>query len=347
MYHAAAMKAYELRDKALLRVLRLPEGMLRRISGGTTTLEGRTLDVQAQMFCFLAGRFAPHVADMTPEGVRLQGDQDGPMVNGPIRPVRGIRDFDLGEGVRARWYVAYGAPTPCPLVVYFHGGGFVGGSIISHDNVARILADEARCAVLSIDYRLAPEHKFPAAFDDAVRAYRWACDNAEMLGADPARIAVAGDSAGGNLSAVVSRAARDRGFQMPALQVLIYPATDFTRSMPSHGTFGKGFFLDTRSIDYYLGHYGADARDERASPLLGKTFDRLPRAIVLTSGFDPLVDEGDEYAKRLTAAGIEVTHVRHDSLIHGFVNMMGAIEGGRLALIDLARQVRLAVAQNT
>jgi acetyl esterase len=338
------LKLHEVRDKALLRFLHLPGGMLRRISGGTTTIEGRTLDVQAQTFCFLASRFAPHVADMTPEGVRRQANEDGPLVNGAIRPVRGIRELDLGDGVRARWYLPYGAPEPCPLVVYIHGGGFVSGSIVSHDNVARIIADEGRVAVLSIEYRLAPEHKFPAAVDDAIRAYQWARDNAAMLGCDPARIAVAGDSAGGNLSAVVSRAARDRGFPMPALQVLIYPATDFTRSLPSHTTFAKGFFLDARSIDYYLGHYAADPKDERASPLLAKTFDRLPRAIVVTSGFDPLVDEGDAYAEKLKSAGVEVTHIRHDSLIHGFVNMMGAIDAGRLALVDLARQIRVALA---
>lgn len=338
------MKAYELRDAALLRVLHLPESVLRRLSGGVTSLEGRTLDVQAQTFCFLASRLAPHVADMTPEQVRRQGYEDGPIVGGAPRAMRGLVDHDLGGGVFARWYLPYGAKKGGPFVVYFHGGGFVGGSIVSHDRTIRVLADESRIPVLSVEYRLAPEHKFPAAVEDAIRAYQWARENAEMLGGDPSRIVVAGDSAGGNLTAVVSRAARDLGLPLPVLQVLIYPATDLTRSLPSHRTFAKGFFLDARSIDYYLGHYGADPRNERASPLLAKSFDGLPPAIVLTAGFDPLVDEGEEYVKKLRAAGSKVIHVRHDSLIHGFVNMMGGIDAARDAVIGLARDVRAALA---
>jgi acetyl esterase len=337
------LKGYELRDNALLRILRLPQKALLRLSGGATQIEGRTLDAQAQMMCFLAERFAPHVANMTPDEVRRQGYEDGPIVGGAPRPMRGLRDFDLGGGVSARWYLPYGATKRGPLLLYIHGGGFVGGGIVSHDRTVRVLADESKLAVLSIEYRLAPEHKFPAPVEDAIRAYQWARENADVLDCDPSRIIVGGDSAGGNLSAVLSRACRDLGLPPPMLQVLIYPATDFTRAMPSQKTFAKGFFLDARSIDYYLAHYGAPVTDERASPLLAKTFDHLPPAIVVTAGFDPLVDEGDAYAKKLKEAGNRVVHIRHDSLIHGFVNMMAAIDAARDAVVSLGREIRAQI----
>jgi len=339
MYHALVLDLNRLRIRGLLAALKLSPKRLRRLSGGETVREGRTLDAQAQMFCFLARRLSPHVADLSPRQIRrvYEGSVD---LGGRPREMR-TRDFDLGSGLRARLYSPHDALSA--LIVFFHGGGFVAGSISSHDRPVRILADETRMPVLSVAYRLAPEHPFPAAVDDAFRAYRWARDNAAMLGANAARIAVAGDSAGGNLSAVVSRLAQGEGI-MPALQVLIYPATDLAHTLASHRTFGKGFFLDARSIDYYMSNYAADDRDERASPLFAKRFDGLPPAIVHTAGFDPLVDEGDAYAKKLADAGVRVVHTRHDSLIHGFINFTAAIDAARGALSSIAADVLTALA---
>jgi acetyl esterase len=342
MYHVFVRALDKLRNRALLCVLKLPEHALRRAAGGTITIQGRTLDAQAQMLCWLAARFEPHVADLSPARARLRMELGAESVGGASRAMRATRDFDLGEGVRARYYLPEGAGETGPLIVYYHGGGFVAGSIVSHDRVVRAIADESRLPVLSVDYRLAPEHPFPAAADDALRAYLWAREHAKVLRADPDRICLMGDSAGGNLSIVTCQAARDEGIPLPALQVPIYPATDFTCSMPSHRTFGDGFFLDRRSIDHYLDLYAADPLDPRASPLLAKRFDGLPRAIVVTAGFDPLVDEGDAYARKLSDAGVRVDHVRHDSLIHGFINMAGAVDAARSALVMLAKSVRAA-----
>ena len=341
----AVFDLHSVRNRVFLRLQHLPPHVLRRLSGGTTTVLGRTLDVQAQMLCFLVARVSPHAATLTPAVARQTLDRDAPTATGPIRPMRRVDDFDLGRGVRARWYLPKtAADARGPLIVYFHGGGFVTGSVESHDRFVRILADETGLRALSVEYRLAPEHPFPAAVDDALHAYSWALENADRLGADRARIAVAGDSAGGNLAAVVSRDARDRGLRLPALQVLLYPPTDLTRALESHRTFARGFMLDKRSLDYYHGLYAADARDERASPLLARSFHGLPPALVVTAGFDPLVDEGDAYALALAKAGTKVTHRRYDSLIHGFTLMSAAIDAAMEANLDLARDVRAALA---
>jgi acetyl esterase len=216
-----------------------------------------------------------------------------------------------------------------PLLVYFHGGGWTIGDLDTHDVPCRQLALAGDCAVLSVDYRLAPEHRFPAAVDDCVAATRWARAQAASLCIDAARIAVGGDSAGGNLAAVVAIAERDAGAPPLSAQLLIYPATDMRALAPSHRTNAQGYLLTADSIAYYRGHYMADEAswsDWRASPLLASDLTRLPPALVITAGYDPLRDEGRQYADALSAAGVRVQTVCFERQVHGFFAMSGVID---------------------
>ena len=217
--------------------------------------------------------------------------------------------------------------APPPVLVYYHGGGWVIGDLDTHDTLCRELANGSGCAVVSVDYRLAPEHRFPAAVDDAIAAARWVRREAAALKLDAERIAVGGDSAGGNLAAVVAIAARDAGEPPFAWQLLIYPATDQHRTAPSHASNGQGYLLTRDTMDYFTGHYIPDARlyaDWRASPLLHPDLSRLPPALVLTAGYDPLRDEGLAYAQKLSEAGTRATHLSFERQIHGFI-LMGKV----------------------
>ncbi|MDX6715384.1 MAG: acetyl esterase [Baekduia sp.] len=234
-----------------------------------------------------------------------------------------IAGADGSTPIPARLYAPHGAPTPGPLLVYYHGGGWVQGSVASHDASCRLLAHLAGVRVLSVDYRLAPEHPYPAAVDDAVAAYAWAVAHAERLGTDPARVAVGGDSAGGNLAAIVALHARDDdALPAAAFQLLIYPAVDLAEKAGSVATFADGFFLTERAMDWYVDKYVPDrARraEPQASPLRADDLSALPPAYVATCVPDPLRDEGEAYAARLRDAGVAVTHQRHGQL-HGFFN---------------------------
>jgi acetyl esterase len=211
-----------------------------------------------------------------------------------------------------------------PLLVFFHGGGFVVGDIESHDGLCRMIGDAA-IHVLSVDYRLAPEHKAPAAVDDCVAAYRWALGHAAELGADPSRIGVGGDSAGGNLAALVALRSRDEGIPQPALQVLLYPSLDLSAETRSRTLFSEGFFVSKLDSDWfrelYLGGTDLAADDARVSPLKAADLSGLAPALVLTAGFDPLRDEGNEYAAALRSAGVTVDHRQFDALTHGFASI--------------------------
>jgi acetyl esterase len=214
-----------------------------------------------------------------------------------------------------------------PALVFFHGGGWVIGDLETHDTLCRQLANGAGCAVLSVDYRMGPEHRFPAAVDDCVAALAWVAREAGALGLDASRIAVGGDSAGGNLAAVIALAARDAGGPSLAYQLLIYPATDMRRIAPSHAHNGQGYLLTSETIAWYHDHYIDDPRhdlDWRASPLLHADFANLPPALVLTAGYDPLRDEGLQYAQRLSEAGNRVSYVCFERQIHGFI-LMGRV----------------------
>jgi acetyl esterase len=250
------------------------------------------------------------------------------------------------DGTPLRVYRPLGsrADERLPVLVYFHGGGWVIGDLDTHDVLCRELATHAGCAVAAVDYRLAPEHRFPAAADDAIAATRWVRDHAGALALDPSRLAVGGDSAGGNLATVVALAARDAGDPPLAFQLLIYPATDMRRLTESHRTNGQGYLLTSDTIEYFTNHYldPAHYTDWRASPLLREDLAKLPPALVLTAGYDPLRDEGLAYADRLTAAGNVATQVCFDRQIHGFITMGRVIDEANAAVRVCAAELRKA-----
>ena len=229
-----------------------------------------------------------------------------------------------------------------PTLVYFHGGGYVIGGLGTHDGICRRIAKGGRCRVVAIEYRLAPEDPFPAAIDDGIAGFRWFAERADDFGIDSARMAVGGDSAGGNLSAVVSL--RTRGDRIrPALQVLIYPATDATRSLPSHTSMGTGFLLSAEVIDWYYDHYLAGDRELRrhpdVSPLLSPDVSNAPPALIYTAAFDPLRDEGEAYGKRLEESGVPVELHEIAGLPHGFLQLTRGVASADRAVDEIASRI--------
>jgi acetyl esterase len=234
-----------------------------------------------------------------------------------------------------------------PVLVYFHGGGWVIGDLDTHDTLCRELAIGSGCAVLAVDYRMGPEHRFPAAVDDCIAATRWVRDHAAELGVDASRLAVGGDSAGGNLATVVAISLRDAGDLPVRFQLLIYPATDQRRGWPSHTSNAQGYLLTADTMAYFHDHYIADKAqdlDWRASPLLHPDLSRLPPALVLTAGYDPLRDEALQYSHRLTLAGNRCTHVLFERQIHGFITMGRVIDEANDAVQTCAAALRRALA---
>jgi acetyl esterase len=256
---------------------------------------------------------------------------EGPL--GPI-PLRLYRPKDV-------------APTTAlPVLAYFHGGGWVIGDLDTHDVLCRQLTAEAGVSVVSVDYRLAPEHRFPAAVDDAWAATRWIAAHAAELAVDAGRLAVGGDSAGGNLATVVALLARDHGGPAIALQSLVYPVTDATMETRSYRDSGEGFLLTRDSMKWFLDQYlsrAADAGDWRVSPLRARSLEGLPPALVVTAGFDPLRDEGEAYAARLREAGVRVDAVCYGGMIHGFVPMGRLIDTGNRAVSFIGGALRQAL----
>ncbi len=251
-----------------------------------------------------------------------------------------------GGPLAARLYVPAEAPVRGPLLVYFHGGGWVQGSVASHDHPCGLLAHLSGVRVLSIEYRLAPEHPFPAAAEDALAAYAQAAERHAELGADPARLALGGDSAGGNLAAVTAQAARtEPGLPQPAFQLLLYPALDMSRKPDSRRLFGERFLLTEQAMSWYEDQYVPDPAcraDPRVSPLLAAELAGLAPAYIATSLADPLRDEGEAYARRLREAGVPVALQRHP-LIHGFFNQT-VTRGARHALATIAGALRQGLA---
>jgi len=262
-----------------------------------------------------------------------------------------VRDISIpgpAGAIRARTYRPVASDKTLPGVVFFHGGGWTYGDLDTHDVVCRGIADQGRCTVVSVDYRLAPEYKFPAAIEDCVAATRWVAANAASLGIDARRLAVAGDSAGGNLAAVTALTLRDdpaREASVPplAMQVLIYPTTDMDAGTGSLSRFAEGYLLTREDMLWVRANYLHDERefaDWRASPLRARDFSRLPPACIITSGFDPLRDEGRAYAERLTQAGVAVTYECFEGQIHGFIVMGGVIAAANHAVYRIGQALR-------
>ena len=240
-----------------------------------------------------------------------------------------------------------GGTAPFPVLVYFHGGGWVIGNLDTHDGICRSLANRVGCLVVSVDYRLAPEHRFPAAPEDCYAATRWLAEHAGSLGGDKGRIAVGGDSAGGNLAAVVALMARDRGGPKLAFQLLVYPATDTDFETRSYRENSEGYFLTRADMVWFWNHYAPrdeDRRNPYAAPLRAASLRGLPPALVITAEFDPLCDDGNAYAARLREDGVPVRLSQQDGLIHGFFQMGAVIDRGRASVDEASRALKDAFA---
>jgi acetyl esterase len=309
--------------------------------------EGMPLDRQSQAVLDALNRGSLGDYDgVGPEAARARLAGTPPLPPGPDADVRDLR-LPGGQGeIAARRYSPAGASGALGALVYAHGGGFVLGGLDGHDNVCRQLAVDARCVVISLDYRLAPEAPFPAAVEDCYAATSHIFEHAANLGIDPMRIAVGGDSAGGNLSAVVCQLARARGGPPLVFQLLVYPATDF-RSLDtaSYRSNKSGYFLSHAGMAWFRSHYLPSEEDRNhptASPLAATDLAGLPPALIVTAEYDPLRDDGDAYARALATAGVDVSHLDFDGTIHGFVSFYAFIDKGRIALKEMACALRRA-----
>jgi acetyl esterase len=332
-------------------VCKLPPSLQRALAGPPPKLDGQELAPDIHMLLQLAkweGETSL-VDGRTPEQARAENLEAVPVVTGPRRAMQRIEALRIpgpaGE-MAARLYLAPGAsPEPAPLILYFHGGGWVVGDLVTHDGVCRFLAANTGFRVLSVDYRLAPEHPFPAPVEDAAAAFAWTAEHASELGVDPSRIAVAGDSAGGNLAAAVSLLSRGDGAQ-PAMQLLLYPATDAVGGSASREIFAEGFLLTKGDMEWFEAHYipdGCEESDPRISMMRATDLAGLPPAYVVTAGFDPLRDEGETYAERMRAAGNQVALRRQRGLIHGFANLTAISPSSHAAMLEVAGALRMGL----
>lgn len=331
---------------------RAPRSIQRAIAGRPPQSQGALLDpeVGAALRLMQLGS-EPSFEDLPLPGARAQIDRETALFGGPPLPMSYVRSLPIptpAGDIEGRLYVARETDAD-RLLVYFHGGGWVLGGLDGWESVCRFLATHAGVAVLSVDYRLAPEHPFPAAPEDALAAFRFAVAQAAEWGHDPERIAVGGDSAGGNLAAVLCQDLRSAPETSPAFQLLFYPVTDLTSKRASYREFQEGYFLTEKQMDWYRGHYlgSHPATDPRVSPLLAKDLTGLPPAYVAVSGFDVLRDEGEAYARRLSAAGITVGLRRHDRLIHAFVNSTGVGHSSREAFLEACGALRAGIGAGT
>jgi acetyl esterase len=265
----------------------------------------------------------------------------------PIGKVTNLAIPGPAGDIPARAYTPVAAGgEPLPTLVFFHGGGFVIGGIETHDGLCRMLANDSACRVISVEYRMAPEHKFPAAVEDAFAAVAWIEKNAAKLGVDANRLAVGGDSAGGNLAAVVTHMARDAGAPKLAFQMLLFPVTEIEADMVSRREFAEGYFLEGRTIEWFFDHYfeaGAETSDIKASPLLAEKFTGLPPAYIMVAGFDPLHDEGVAYAEKLRDAGISVTLDDYPDMVHDFIYLQAVLPQAAEALGTAAKALKAAL----
>lgn len=265
----------------------------------------------------------------------------------PIGKVTDIRIPGPAGVIPARMYTSVSASSEkLPAMVFFHGGGFVIGSLETHDGLCRMLANMSGCRIVSVDYRLSPEYRFPAAVEDAFAAAEWIANNAAQLGIDISRLAIGGDSAGGNLAAVVTQIARDAGAPKLAFQMLLFPVTDLGADTASRRDFAEGYLLDMKTMHWFGNHYlgrNGDVKHPHASPLLADKFSGLPPAFVMVAGFDPLHDEGIAYAEKLRGAGIAVTIEDYPDLVHDFIYLVGVLPQASEALGKAASALKTAL----
>ena len=307
-----------------------------------------TLDPQAQRVIEATARLGlPPMEQMTPAEAR-ESMRVRTAALGPVENVAAIAEHKVpvaGDTIGLRVY-SPGGPAgrpPFPGLVFFHGGGWVIGDLDTHDGLCRALANAAGRVVASVDYRLAPEHRFPTAAEDAYAATRWVADHAAALGVDPRRLAVGGDSAGGNLATVVALMARDRGGPALGLQWLVYPVVDHDFDTASYRENAEGYLLTRAAMRWFWNHYApapADRARPHASPLRAPSLAGLPPALIQTAGYDPLRDEAEVYARHLRAAGVPTTLTRYPGMIHGFLRLLNHVDQARVALTEAATLLR-------
>jgi acetyl esterase len=324
-----------------------PAPVIRAFGGKPDEIDGQTLDREIQVLVRAANRLGLGEEGLSPAQERARARRGARIARGRTVSVGDVRQLRIpgaaGE-LDARLYVPAGAPTHGPLLVYFHGGGYVVGDLDTHDQTCRFLCRHLPSRVFSVAYRLVPEHPFPAAIEDGVAAYRHSVTDAPALGADPGAISVGGDSAGGGLAAALAQVLRDEGGPAPASQLLIYPWSDLSRKRPSVALFGEGYFMTERELDRWSDHCTEPTQrtDPRISPLLADDLSGLPPAHVLIAGFDPLRDEGLEYAEALRRAGNEVTLSFFPGLVHAFINAVGTSAAARGAMGEFCATVASA-----
>ncbi|MBS4192812.1 alpha/beta hydrolase [Bacillus sp. FJAT-49705] len=303
------------------------------------------LDPQAKTFLNLLGEREP-TSTMTPEQNRVRAAELRKLA-GPGEPVAKVEEFFIpvknGE-IKVRVYTPEGEGL-FPIFIYLHGGGWVFGDLDTADSPCRSLTNQAECIVVSVDYRLSPEYKFPTPLEDCYAAATWVAAHAREWNGDPTRIAIGGDSAGGNLAATVSLMAKNQDGPTFIAQVLIYPVTDLSFSTSSYETNGEGYFLTRDSMEWFTSQYLNEEEDKfnfYAAPLQAKDLSQLPPAFVITAEYDPLCDEGLAYADRLRQAGVQVEYICYEGMIHGFFWMAGIMDKGKMAIDQVARYLHSA-----
>ena len=308
------------------------------------------LDPQLRAFLDeMAALGLPPYYTLPVEQARAMVAEGSKLIAGPVEPVAAITDLTIPGPAGPIPVRAYrpGGPTPLPVLVYFHGGGWTVCDLDTHDAICRSLANRAGCIVAAVDYHLAPEHKFPAAVEDCFAATEWLAANAREIGGDPERMATGGDSAGGNLATVVALMARDRGGPRLVFQLLVYPVVDYLPATASYEAYAEGYSLTRDAMVWFFGHYlpeGADTRHPHFAPLHAPDLAGLPPALVITAECDVLRDEGEAYAARLRQAGVPVTLTRYEGMIHPFFSMAGIVEQASQACNEAAAALREAFA---
>ena len=328
-------------------MMKLPGSILVKLSGGKPiTIEGRILEPQLQAMAW-NGRNAPPFSSLDPVTAQAAAIEQLALIADTPEPDVALEDFAIagpdGNQIPVRLYRPPVQDPSAPMMVFYHQGGGVIGDLETSHVFCSMIAKAASCPLISVDYRLAPQHKYPAGLEDCITAYEWALRNAEDYGAPGGRAAIGGDSMGGYFSAIISQEMKRAHKPVPALQLLVYPALDTEKFYPSKTTFGETFSLSSDTMDWFMDQYvpeGMDRKQVRLAPGREGDLSGLPPAIIATAGFDPLVDEGDEYAQRLEAAGVDVIHKRYDSLAHAFTAFTAMSPGSKAACLEIAGFVR-------
>ncbi|HJQ58228.1 MAG TPA: alpha/beta hydrolase [Vineibacter sp.] len=347
------------RSRAALLALRVPLSWVNVAMGAPVVIDGQTLDARTQWLLTVFDKSKrPELHHLPLQEARAQFDTYMKALSGSLLPM-GLGDPPIGEIINrsvpgpagslpVRIYRPPDVPSGrLPAILFLHGGSWTLGGLDAYDLPCRFLASSARCLVMAVDYRLAPEHKFPAAVDDSLATWRWLAEQAEAIGANPKRLVVAGDAAGGNLAAVVAQQTRGDAVR-PCAQLLLYPILDLALDTRSYVLFGEGFLATRQSMEWSRDTYLDDpdqVDDPRASPLRATDLSDLPPALIFTAGFDVVRDEGAIYAEKLRAAGVRVAHRNFESLIHGFVGMRGVLQAAARAMDDVVAGLRHELAQ--